>query len=150
MSTAPEEKASNTQKAEVAAETEQEEATEAVKTSPAPSDEKGATNTTNKPTVGEELFLVHLSRDKGEDPDYDHENRKKRSRSIGDELWEVHVKRSKGVPPDFDAEEAKKDTEVVTDAKSKISKPKPRADAKPAGCAEKKVYHLRTRDVLIM
>eukprot|EP01083_Nonionella_stella_P226534 804385_1 len=54
-------------------------------------------------TVGEELWLVHLKRQKYEDDDtYDRIPRKRRNhKSVGEELYEIHLKRSQG----FDQQE---------------------------------------------
>jgi hypothetical protein len=47
-------------------------------------------------TVGEELYLVHLQRQR-EDANNDAEQHRKRDhRTIGEELWEIHSKRSRG------------------------------------------------------
>mmetsp|Transcript_7163 Transcript_7163/g.11329 ORF Transcript_7163/g.11329 Transcript_7163/m.11329 type:complete len:124 (-) Transcript_7163:915-1286(-) len=58
----------------------------------------------NKPTVGEELFLVHLKRCRDEEEDHDHITlgrtatpRKRTAFTVGEELWEIHVKRSRGM-----------------------------------------------------
>mmetsp|Transcript_10406 Transcript_10406/g.22945 ORF Transcript_10406/g.22945 Transcript_10406/m.22945 type:complete len:136 (-) Transcript_10406:344-751(-) len=54
----------------------------------------------DRKTVGEELFLVHLSRFSERSPDdYDREKPAHRSieRSVGEELWQVHCQRMKGV-----------------------------------------------------
>jgi hypothetical protein len=114
--------------------------------------------TNEKATVGEELFLVHLSRHKGEGPredDLDIENPRKRSRSVGEELWEVHLKRTEGLEPDVETVDSKPLEAPVV--KSKAPKPK-RTPAKTeklkqtAGCSitgTDSVYHLRNRDVLI-
>jgi hypothetical protein len=78
-------------------------------------------------SIGEELYLVHLRRHKGEEPreeDYDHEAPRKRQHDIGEELWEVHVKRSRGVEPDPDREgedEQKKPEEPTTPRKGSFA-----------------------------
>jgi hypothetical protein len=126
-------------------------------------DEKEAVKTETlgkdgKPSVGEELFLVHLSRGKGKVSgidDLDIENPRKRSRSVGEELWEVHLKRTEGSEPDVDKEESK--TLEPSVVKSKAPKPKQNAAKtknlkQTAGCSvagKDSVYHLRNRDVLI-
>jgi len=101
-----------------------------------------------KPTLGEELFLVHLSRHKNEAPsedDFDHDLPRKRARSIGEELWEVHMQRSKGLEPDFDValpkERKNRHTPRKNNRKSNLKK--------PARCSERLagVLHLRNRDV---
>jgi hypothetical protein len=87
-------------------------------------------------SVGEELYLVHLRRHKGEEPreeDYDHEAPRKRQHDVGEELWEVHVKRSRGIEPDPDLEREdkhKKSEEPTTPRKGSFE------------CR----YHLRSRD----
>jgi hypothetical protein len=111
-----------------------------------------------KLTVGEELFLVHLSRHKEEGPrehDFDIENPRKRSRSVGEELWEVHLKRTEGSEPDIDKEDSKPLEALAVKSKAPRPKRTP-AKTKPlkqtAGCAiagTESVYHLRSRDVLI-
>ena len=102
-------------------------------------------------TVGEELFLVHLSRHEGGIPleDFDSDNPRKRSRSIGEELWEVHLKRMKDAEPDDDKE-------VPPVAQSKAPKPNRSVKSKNlkassvwSSAGADTVYHLRNRDVLI-
>jgi hypothetical protein len=55
-------------------------------------------------SAGEELFLVHLRRQRSED-NYSSlvVEHRKRSKSIGEELFEVHLARSKGLQDDTDA-----------------------------------------------
>jgi hypothetical protein len=86
-------------------------------------------------TVGEELFLVHLSREDPEEAvmDKDGVPNRKRSKSIGEELFDVHLKRCAGVEPDYDLpqkKEAKKTTKKIKHASSVAH-----------------VIHLRNRDV---
>lgn len=51
----------------------------------------------HKPTtVGEELFLVHLLRDRGDEASGHADHHKQGSRTVGEELWEIHNKRSRG------------------------------------------------------
>jgi hypothetical protein len=113
----------------------------------------GIVSPDDKPTKGEELFLIHLNRFNKKGPtedDFDHEKPRKRSRSVGEELWEVHIKRSNGLPPDYDPDEpsdhpaalarnAKNSCKGVTTGKPK----------KQERCSERiaKVMHLRNRDV---
>ncbi|CAJ1953878.1 unnamed protein product [Cylindrotheca closterium] len=55
-------------------------------------------------TVGEELFLVHLRRNEGQEAAEEQrdilpelrEARKRSASLIGEELWQVHLKRSRG------------------------------------------------------
>jgi hypothetical protein len=86
-------------------------------------------------TVGEELFLVHLSREDPEEAvmDKDGVPNRKRSKSIGEELFDVHLKRCAGVEPDYDLPEKQ-------EAKKTAKK-----DKKPSPVAH--VLHLRNRDV---
>ena len=50
-----------------------------------------------KRTIGEELYLIHLKRQREHEEDYNIvEIPRKRSRSIGEELYEIHLKRSQG------------------------------------------------------
>ena len=106
-----------------------------------------------KPTIGEELFLVHLSRHKGETPsedDFDRESPRKRlkSESIGEELWNVHVRRNMGMELDID-EEVSGQNRKGTGAKPRKTRASDKV-SKPARCSErlaKTVLHLRTRDV---
>lgn len=121
--------------------------------------ETGMTETLGKdgkPTVGEELFLVHLSRKVPPEEDFDIDSPRKRSRSVGEELWGVHLKRTEGLEPDIDTEDAKPLLEP-SGVKSKAPKPKRTAaktknSKQTAGCSiagTDSVYHLRNRDVLI-
>jgi hypothetical protein len=55
-------------------------------------------------TMGEELFLIHLQRNKiPSEDDYDREEgspspaKRVRAHSVGEELWEIHLKRSRGM-----------------------------------------------------
>lgn len=61
----------------------------------------------DRPTVGEELFLVHLRRCRDEEDDHDHEEgpRKRSASTIGEELWEIHLKRSRGMEGSLDRDE---------------------------------------------
>mmetsp|Transcript_12342 Transcript_12342/g.17753 ORF Transcript_12342/g.17753 Transcript_12342/m.17753 type:complete len:126 (+) Transcript_12342:114-491(+) len=65
----------------------------------------------NSQTLGEELFLVHLRRQRNIDSDDDERNEeekapeRKRSKSIGEELFGVHLTRSKGLLPQDTREE---------------------------------------------
>lgn len=59
-------------------------------------------------TAGEELFLVHLQRYAGVEPqaeDFDHEVPHHAMHTPGEELWSVHLKRSQGIEPDYDRKE---------------------------------------------
>lgn len=89
-------------------------------------------------TVGEELFLVHLSRETPDERlaerDIDGQPRK-RSRSVGEELFEIHLKRSQGFEPDCD---------VPNDEKPKTT---PRMPKKKTHPPVSHVIHLRSRDV---
>ena len=51
-----------------------------------------------KRTIGEELYLIHLKRQSEREEEYDgDEIPRKRSRSIGEELYEIHLRRSQGL-----------------------------------------------------
>lgn len=107
-----------------------------------------------KPTIGEELFLVHLSRDRGgqwSEDDFDSESPRKRNRSVsvGEELWNVHLCRNRGMEQDIDEDERQ-----PKEKRSGVSAPnKTRSDSKspkPVRCSDplaKAVLHLRSRDV---
>lgn len=102
----------------------------------------------DKKSVGEELFLVHLSRHKGEAPseeDFDFESPRKKARapSIGEELWYVHCKRNEGMEPDADEDATSKESKMV----SKTKKTRTDSKSKPGRCVAKGVLHLRNRDV---
>jgi hypothetical protein len=56
---------------------------------------------TQKRSIGEELFLVHLSRQRS-DEDGDTILLRNRARSVGEELYEIHLKRARGMEPDDD------------------------------------------------
>jgi hypothetical protein len=109
-----------------------------------------------KPTLGEELFLVHLSRRSGEPPsvdDFDFESprKKPRAESIGEELWNVHVRRSQNMEPDLDVDECETTTNKTSNV-ARSDKDKKRSNTrpkKPARCSERltKVLHLRNRNV---
>lgn len=105
-----------------------------------------------KPSLGEELWKVHCSRNKGEIPnenDFDHEypTPRKRSRSIGEELWEVHCKRSAGLPPDIDIE--KKEEPAQKKKAATHPHKKQQQQHKTERCSDRiaRVMHLRNRDV---
>lgn len=104
-----------------------------------------------KRTVGEELFLVHIARHKGEAPSEDDYDRvrgpRERSRSIGEELWGVHLRRSIGMEPDVDNEwNISKPTDKKPTKAGKKTSAKPK---KGVRCSPK-VMHLRNRDVKMM
>jgi len=115
--------------------------------------------TPTKPTLGEELFLVHLNRNAGKpvsEQDFDtvmssqSPTSRKRSRSVGEELWEVHVRRSQGLEPDYDTEEAS--TKAVarpTTSKTTTTKKKKNNNNNKLDSNFKKVMHLRNRDVTV-
>jgi hypothetical protein len=81
--------------------------------------------TVNKPTKGEELFLVHLKREEKlkivhpEVDDHDHEPRRDRSRSIGEELFSFHLRRSHGLNLDLD--ELLAEATLAADADLKVA-----------------------------
>lgn len=70
-------------------------------------------------TLGEELFLVHLRRQRNridsDDDGWNEEEKtpeRKRSKSIGEELFEVHLTRSKGLLPQDTGEENNNKLEI--------------------------------------
>jgi hypothetical protein len=96
-----------------------------------------------KRTLGEELYLIHLSRfNKLERSgnDYDHETKepRKRSFSAGEELWQVHLKRSVGL--DLEADEEKEPT--IPTKRTKVGTPVTKK-------IPTRVMHLRNRNVKI-
>jgi hypothetical protein len=107
----------------------------------------------DKRTLGEELYLVHLSRfNKLErsETDYDHEAKepRKRSLSAGEELWQVHLKRSAGL--DLEADEDKEPSTIGTKKKLKVETPVTKKSPTPiAKKGPTRVIHLRNRNVKI-
>ena len=103
------------------------------------------TPTNRKRTVGEELFLIHLSRFKeATEADYDHEDRppRKPAMTVGEELWRIHCKRSQGLPQEEEEDEppqkkSKEDYEKDSNKGSEVDR------------KEHRVIHLRNRDVSI-
>ena len=100
-------------------------------------------------TVGEELFLVHLSRFGKEEPregDLDLDVKQKAHNhtgmSVGEELWRVHCKRSNGVEFESDEDPAQ-DAPTKKKAK-KVTKAVASAKESPSTT---KVIHLRNRNV---
>jgi hypothetical protein len=102
----------------------------------------------SKKTVGEELFLVHLSRVGNEGPgekDLDADKKHHESdMTVGEELWRIHCKRSSGMVLESDegpkVKENKKAKKRSMDKKSSdgyLSTP------------TTKVIHLRNRDVAV-
>jgi hypothetical protein len=89
-----------------------------------------------KRTVGEELFLVHLSRQDPEDLILDKDGvpipPRQRSKSIGEELFDIHLKRCAGGEPDYDVPKKPKSKRT---AKKKQASPSAH------------VINLRNRDV---
>jgi hypothetical protein len=114
---------------------------------------------TEKKTLGEELFLVHLSRQTHTLPtadDFDHEDRKQRDTdrrpSIGEELWHVHCKRAVGTIMDEDLDE---DDNLKAPAKKSATKKQVQKvfqephEGAQAKVDDKVIHHLRNRDVTI-
>lgn len=96
-------------------------------------------------TLGEELFLVHLSRFNKKEPsedDFDHDYPvpRKRTMSAGDELWQVHLKRSTGTEVDNDEEE--------TDANKRLKVNEKKTQA-PTRKRSTRVISLRNRKVKV-
>jgi hypothetical protein len=110
----------------------------------------------SKRTMGEELFLIHLSRqtELGVD-DFDHETKpqqRERGTSVGEELWQVHCKRAcgnldkdyeKGGCPSSTTPEMKTRSEYTPGTVAKNS------TATISGEDEKVIHHLRNRDIKI-
>ena len=99
-----------------------------------------------KQTVGESLFLVHLSRTGKDGPredDYDHEDIRRPFRSpsmtVGEELWRIHCKRSAGT--EFERDEMPDEGESIR-KKSKIT-----AASRKEKMSTTRVISLRNRDV---
>jgi hypothetical protein len=81
-----------------------------------------ATDQQKAPTVGEELWNVHLRRQnevETTEEDFDHSPRK-RTHSVGEELWGIHIKRSRGIDLSVDKEE----TVLKSDSKQGVSETK--------------------------
>lgn len=95
-------------------------------------------------TVGEELYLVHLQRLRGEEDDHDHSPRKRRSSSIGEELWEVHKRRSVSMDNDGDLDSETSNTEEKEPGCENL-RPPPKKVLEASTCCR---YHLRNRDVM--
>ena len=100
-------------------------------------------------TVGEELFLVHLSRVGKEGPGVDdldldikQEAHNRTGMSVGDELWRVHCKRSNGM--EFESDE---DPAEGTPSKKKVKKATKVVASTKKSPYTTKVIHLRNRDV---
>ena len=109
---------------------------------------KVASNDHKPITVGEELFLVHLLRDRG-DETFDHlEQRHKRSsRTVGEELWDIHRKRSRGREDDADEAHAEDDHSSDTSANAALKDKKHDDDfcEKNDGTNQKCRYNLRSK-----
>lgn len=112
------------------------------------------TNDHQKRTVGDELYLVHLNRQKHpfeneEEDDHDYEvPPRKRSRSVGEELWDIYLKRSEGIEPDTDSDHH--NNEGPAEQQS-MGSPKEKDESEPTAVAETGgVMHLRNRDVPII
>ena len=111
-------------------------------------EKKNENPTAEKPTIGEELWSVHLHRgDKPSEDDLDRDAlpHRERSRSVGEELWEVHLNRSKGMEPDLDVETAEGSSSSTTKPRKATTKVKPAK--KPERCSARLTMHLRNRDV---
>ena len=120
-----------------------------------------------KRTVGEELFLVHLSRANTTEPtvqDFDHvakAERKMPATSPGEELWKIHCHRSAGIELDEDLDDtvdrppANEDTGSTKAAKRSASvsaKASGSEDTNANGSAtptHSRVLHLRNRDICV-
>jgi hypothetical protein len=61
-----------------------------------------------KPTLGEELFMIYLSRmnDAPEDIDREVSHIHQPQTTVGESLWQVHLKRSAGLQEELDEEDA--------------------------------------------
>jgi hypothetical protein len=100
-----------------------------------------------KKSLGEELFLVHLSRYTPEKvDDFDHEDpehlHSKSGMTVGEELWQVHCKRASECVEDEDNEAS---AEEATVRKTKNGNIVPTQAEDPPH--EEKVMHLRNRVV---
>ncbi|KAL3916692.1 MAG: hypothetical protein SGILL_005061 [Bacillariaceae sp.] len=100
----------------------------------------------DKPTVGEELFLVHLKRCREEELEQQQRDcgiippaRKRSNSTVGEELWEIHLRRSQGLneEDDRDVEEHASSTESMEKKASASIKNEAKA------CAR---YNLRSKD----
>lgn len=108
----------------------------------------------NKKTLGEELFLVHLSRQNGKseggEDDIKHP-RRERGLSIGEELWQVHCTRAAagGLENDGNGDEMHDEKFTICDP----AKDLPTVSitpTKPTQCEKTNtvIHHLRNRDVV--
>lgn len=100
-------------------------------------------------TAGEELFLVHLQRERVEDVSDDADQCRKRDRrTIGEELWDIHRKRSRGGQDD-DKDEANVDdghsSDNSTNEDVRKKDPEDFGD-KSNGATQKCPYNLRSKD----
>ena len=105
----------------------------------------------DKPTVGEELFLVHLKRCREEellehqDVDVFHfgtssPTRERSNSTVGEELWEIHRRRSQGLNEDDDRD-VESSSSGPAPTKSMEKKEGPKHETK--ACAR---YNLRSKD----
>jgi hypothetical protein len=110
----------------------------------------------NKTTLGESLFLVHLSRQtevSAEDFDHEAKHQRERGASVGEELWHVHCKRAAGnLDQDYEDDEVPISApEETTRAKDKPETPpkKSRSTDNSGEDEIKVIHHLRNRDIKI-
>jgi hypothetical protein len=117
----------------------------------------------DKPTVGEELFLVHLKRlhreeaacgDVDVEDDHDHpqttSQRKRSASTVGEELWQIHCKRSHCMSE----EQVDEEVEVDSDEHHKQKKTVASISTKSSPTTTSKVgeefkctrYNLRRKD----
>ena len=93
-----------------------------------------ANNDETKPTVGEELFLVHLSRFAREERDPNDFDREAihtvTGKTVGEELWEIHCKRMQGLDDEEDTEDYLAKTEHVVPISMSTSERHPRIKRK--------------------
>ena len=111
--------------------------------------EAAAVSKKDKPTVGEELFLVHLKRCREEELD-EHQDvdvfgtspplRKRSNSTVGEELWEIHRRRSQGLNEDEDRD-VEDPNHAATECMEKKDTPSKNEATKV--CAR---YNLRSKD----
>jgi len=114
-----------------------------------------------KRTVGEELYLIHLSRFSKEErspDDYDHETSPLtkipgHKPTLGEELWRIHCKRSQGMI-DVDHEEmeygaAKRHDPVSPTPKGATTPGRKKLATRRNINVKPRIIHLRNRDIPI-
>jgi hypothetical protein len=111
---------------------------------------EGTLKNTKPSTVGEELFLVHLQRERGDDANEGaDQHRKSDRRTVGEELWEIHRKRSRGRKDDGTDEAPGDDGHSSDHSANDESKTKDHSGdfGDKNDCANQKCrYNLRSKD----